>query len=202
MRHTFAIAGRELRSYFVSPVAYAVLTLWAVIAGFFFVAYVGFYPFMARPRPTVAAIVGSVFGVIAAAVNMAFAVVQLNNLHTIRVLAREAASEAEREEWRHILQGVFTVQNGLNYVADFFFDWTIFFWAVLMWSHPKFGKIFTIAGFIAGGLHFGMKLWTFPAPPREAGLFDAGPLIGLWYAAVSIQALRHVRWVREPAPAS
>jgi ABC-2 type transport system permease protein len=43
VRHTFAIAGRELRSYFVSPVAYAVLTLWAVIAGFFFVAYVGFY---------------------------------------------------------------------------------------------------------------------------------------------------------------
>jgi len=40
MRHAFAIAGRELRSYFVSPVAYAVLTLWAVIAGFFFLASV------------------------------------------------------------------------------------------------------------------------------------------------------------------
>ena len=43
MRHTLAIAGRELRSYFVSPVAYAVLSLWAVIAGFFFVAMVAFY---------------------------------------------------------------------------------------------------------------------------------------------------------------
>jgi ABC-2 type transport system permease protein len=43
VRHVGAIAGRELRSYFVSPVAYAVLTLWAVIAGFFFVALVGFY---------------------------------------------------------------------------------------------------------------------------------------------------------------
>jgi ABC-2 type transport system permease protein len=43
VRHTFAIAGRELRSYFVSPVAYAVLSLWAVISGVFFVALVAFY---------------------------------------------------------------------------------------------------------------------------------------------------------------
>ncbi len=43
MRHIGAIAGRELRSYFVSPVAYAVLTMWAVVVGFFFVALVGFF---------------------------------------------------------------------------------------------------------------------------------------------------------------
>ena len=36
MRHVFAIAGRELKSLFASPVAYAVLTLFAVLAGFFF----------------------------------------------------------------------------------------------------------------------------------------------------------------------
>lgn len=36
MKHVGAIAGRELRSLFVSPVAYAVLTLFVVLAGFFF----------------------------------------------------------------------------------------------------------------------------------------------------------------------
>ncbi len=40
MRHLGAIAGRELRSYFVSPVAYVVLALFAVLGGFFFVASV------------------------------------------------------------------------------------------------------------------------------------------------------------------
>lgn len=40
MRHVGAIAGRELRSFFVSPVAYAVLTLFAVLAGFFFLTSV------------------------------------------------------------------------------------------------------------------------------------------------------------------
>lgn len=36
MRHLGAIAGRELRSLFVSPVAYVVLTLFSVISGFLF----------------------------------------------------------------------------------------------------------------------------------------------------------------------
>lgn len=40
MRHVGAIAGRELRSMFVSPVAYVVLTLFAVLGGFFFLASV------------------------------------------------------------------------------------------------------------------------------------------------------------------
>ena len=40
MRHVGQIAGRELRSLFVSPVAYVVLTMWAVLAGFFFLSAV------------------------------------------------------------------------------------------------------------------------------------------------------------------
>lgn len=37
MRHVGSVAGRELRSLFVSPVAYGVLSLFAVLAGLFFV---------------------------------------------------------------------------------------------------------------------------------------------------------------------
>jgi len=40
VKHLLPIAGRELRSYFVSPVAYVVLVLFAVLGGFFFVASV------------------------------------------------------------------------------------------------------------------------------------------------------------------
>jgi ABC-2 type transport system permease protein len=38
VRHVFAIASRELQSLFVSPVAYSVMTLFAVLAGFFFLS--------------------------------------------------------------------------------------------------------------------------------------------------------------------
>lgn len=40
MKHVGTIASRELRSLFVSPVAYVVLTLFAVLAGFFFLSSV------------------------------------------------------------------------------------------------------------------------------------------------------------------
>ena len=43
MKHLGTIAGRELRSMFVSPMAYVVLTLFSVLAGFlFFVSVLGF----------------------------------------------------------------------------------------------------------------------------------------------------------------
>lgn len=38
MRHVGTIAGRELRSLFISPVAYVVLSLWAVLGAFFFLS--------------------------------------------------------------------------------------------------------------------------------------------------------------------
>jgi ABC-2 type transport system permease protein len=40
MKHVGAIAGREIRSLFSSPVAYVVLTLWSVLAGTFFLSNV------------------------------------------------------------------------------------------------------------------------------------------------------------------
>ncbi len=49
MRHVSNVAGRELRGLFVSPVAYAVLSLFAVLAGVFFVVtVVAFNDFILR----------------------------------------------------------------------------------------------------------------------------------------------------------
>lgn len=43
MRHVIAIAKRELRSYFVSPIAYAALTAFALLSGYFFNSMVVYY---------------------------------------------------------------------------------------------------------------------------------------------------------------
>jgi ABC-2 type transport system permease protein len=43
MRHIFAIARRELRSYFVSPIAYVALTAYALMSGYFFNSMVVYY---------------------------------------------------------------------------------------------------------------------------------------------------------------
>lgn len=43
MRHVGNVAGRELRSLFVSPVAYGVMSLFAVLAGLFFILNLAFF---------------------------------------------------------------------------------------------------------------------------------------------------------------
>jgi len=51
MRHVGAIASRELRSFFVSPVAYVVLTMWSVLAGTFFLSsLIGFQEDLIRAQ--------------------------------------------------------------------------------------------------------------------------------------------------------
>ena len=43
MRHALAIARRELQSYFVSPIAYAAVTAFALLSGYFFNSMVVYY---------------------------------------------------------------------------------------------------------------------------------------------------------------
>jgi hypothetical protein len=161
------------------------------------VAFVGLYPFLSKPTASVAAILGTLFGVLAGVCRMLFSVVQLTNLHYIQRHMRSAETPEAKQLWQDILNGVFTVQNGISYVMDFFLDWAVLLFAVVMWKHPKFGKVFSILGFIVAGLHFVMKAYTFPQPPAEAGLFDAGPLVSLWAGLVFIWVLRNLSWIDE-----
>ena len=66
--------------------------------------------------------------------------------------------------------------------------------ALAMLPHPRFRAVFGIPGLLIAAVLLGLNLGTFPTPPGEAGLFDAGPLVGLWYLAVSVQAWRSLGW--------
>jgi gliding motility-associated transport system permease protein len=43
MRNILAIAGKELRAYFHSPIAYLVMTVWSLLCGYLFYVYTGAY---------------------------------------------------------------------------------------------------------------------------------------------------------------
>jgi ABC-2 type transport system permease protein len=43
MRNVFAVAGKELRHYFHSPIAYLVMTVYAALCGFFFYSFTATY---------------------------------------------------------------------------------------------------------------------------------------------------------------
>jgi ABC-2 type transport system permease protein len=50
MRNTVAIAGKELRSYFASPIAYVVITVFLVVTGLFFYYGLHDFPYEATVR--------------------------------------------------------------------------------------------------------------------------------------------------------
>jgi hypothetical protein len=63
-----------------------------------------------------------------------------------------------------------------------------------MLRHPRFVAAFGVPGILIAAVLLALNLGTFPTPPADAGLFDAGPLVGLWYLAVSVQAWRSLGW--------
>jgi hypothetical protein len=178
-----------------------------VVAPYFFMlfgpclvlAFIGWKPMMEYQGALLLAQVATVFGIIAGAVNMMFAVVQMNNLHYLNLKIAAAANTDAAIEWKRILYGVFTVQNGLNFTMDFFLDAAAFCYAAIMWHHPAFGRIVSLLSIVLVGPHFVMKLLTFPQPPAEAGMFDAGPLVGAWFTLATLTSLRWLLRYRKRA---
>lgn len=86
------------------------------------------------------------------------------------------------------------VDLGIDVAWDVYICLGTFLLAVNMFRHPRFGLVWGgIGSVLAAGLAV-LNLWTFPTPPGNAGLVDLGPLVGLWYTAVSLQVLRSQAW--------
>ncbi|MFH1069289.1 MAG: hypothetical protein V1794_06665 [Candidatus Glassbacteria bacterium] len=84
---------------------------------------------------------------------------------------------------------------GLDVAWDVYLGLGLLFFASAMLGHSRFGKAFGIPGLVIAVLLLALNLYTFPTPPADAGLFDIGPVVGLWYCAVFIQSWRSLRWV-------
>jgi hypothetical protein len=91
------------------------------------------------------------------------------------------------------------LQLGLDAAWDVFLAIGTVLFAANMWTHPRFGRAFALVGGSLAALLLVPNLVTFPEPPSEAGLFDPGPLVGLWYLAVAIRIGLSLRWVDDRA---
>ncbi len=85
---------------------------------------------------------------------------------------------------------------GLDVAWDIYIGLGTIFFALAMISHSRFGKLFAIPGLVLGVLVMALNLATFPTPPAEAGSFDIGPLVGIWYLVVTIQSWRSLAWAK------
>lgn len=130
---------------------------------------------------SVAAAVGAIHNVLAGALFTSMLLVQL----AVRTHSPESARS---------LVGVWL---GIDVAWDVYIAIGTMCFAVAMVGHPRFGWLFAVPGFVLGLLVFVLNLIPFPVPPAEAGSFDIGPFVGLWYLAATIQAWRSLGWAAQ-----
>lgn len=85
---------------------------------------------------------------------------------------------------------------GLDVAWDVYIGLGTLLFAGAMVRHARFGWLFAAPGLALGALVIVLNLATFPTPPAEAGSFDIGPFVGLWYVAATVQVWRSLGWAR------
>ncbi len=86
------------------------------------------------------------------------------------------------------------VWAGLNVAWDVYLAVGTMLFALAMRRHARFGLAFALPGSVIALILLVFSIRSFPTPPANAGLFDPGSLVGLWYLAVTIQMWRSIGW--------
>jgi len=165
----------------------------ACLFGFLFmIASIGLYYFISLNNKSVSLQLGVLFNIIACAVIVMMLTIQLALFQT----KLNSVIEATKEMKNYIFQFSNTIQLGLDVVWDIFIGTGTVLFAINMFKHPRLGKIFSVTGIIIALALLVLNIYSFPVPPAESGSTDLGPLVALWYLAVTIKIAMSMKWVK------
>jgi len=161
--------------------AFWVPALFPVLA--LFMAY-ALYRLLDEDRTRHSAFLGFVFGVVA------FSIVAMHNLIQSAVHLEGsdlAGSDAtfSPETWSSVVAAVHGVDNGIDLAWDLFLVLWMVFIGVAMMRHPRFGRWWGVPAIVIGALLLVLNAMTVPEPPASAGLFDPGPIVGVYALVLS-----------------
>lgn len=187
---TGAVAGiLSIISYFgaaVVPVDGISTYLGFAFGPLMIVSFMGIYAYFGRYKLTPALHISYLFGIIAGILVTSLIFIQVaNNIWHNEGLASAATEEAE-QLLKAAHRGANRVQAALDVAFDIFITVSVILLGYTMLNHPRFGKIIGFTGMLAGSLLLALNLYTFPTAPAEAGLVDAGPLLGVWMLVVFV----------------
>lgn len=167
---------------FGRPPASAAVALIAAFGPLLAVASLGLQKLLAVHRPTVAAEAAALLNAMGGALFSTMLLIQfaVPMLTGVERVGRETVG----------------VWLGVDVAWDAYIASGTALFALSMFRHPRFGKLFAATGLVIAAVLFALNMYTFPNPPDTRGLIDAGPLVGAWYLAVSIQTLRSITWAR------
>lgn len=164
------------------PVALVLVALLGPSLG---AASLGLREALALHRRTVAGSVAALLNLVAGALLTAMLFVQL-----------AVRQYAPGEDFPTKLVGVWL---GLDVAWDVYIGLGTLLFSVAMLGHPRFGRVFAVPGLVIAVALLALNLATFPVPPGESGLVDVGPLVGLWYLAVTVRMWRSLAWAAAAA---
>ena len=127
-----------------------------------------------------------------AAVANAAAAVELLAMALVQIAVKSAAP--------HPGSAMIGIWLGLDVAWDVFGGAGTVLFGFALWQHPRFRPLMALSGILVGALLLAFNLATFPTPPAEAGWFDVGPLVALWYVVLSIRILLLAFATGQPAP--
>jgi hypothetical protein len=85
---------------------------------------------------------------------------------------------------------------GLDVAWDAYIGLGTILFGVSALAHPRLGRFLGLPGIAIGAALLVLNLASFPTPPADADSIDIGPLVGLWYLAVTLVMFRSLSWVR------
>jgi hypothetical protein len=150
-------------------------------------ASIALYFVLASERPTFAGQLGAIANVAAGVLVTAMFLVQLALKESED---KNAVSPAIEDVFDH-------VHFGLDLAWDVFISAGAILFACAMLGHPLFPRWIALSGVVIGATLYAINFTVFPEPPADAGLVDIGPLVGAWYAIVSVRTLRLRRALAE-----
>ncbi len=158
-------------------------TLAASFGPLFSLAAYGLYRLLVLNRNSVSLQIAPVSNAIAGALVTAMLLVQLS----VRAGGRASLDNFLWTKLRRVDLGLDVAWDVYAVLGTVLFAWN-------MLHHPRFGRVFGVVGLVFATALAALNLATFPTPPGNAGLVDLGPLVALWYVAVSVQMLRSRCW--------
>jgi len=148
------------------------------------ISFLGIYRFFAANRDGIALQIACLFGVLAGLTLTIMLVVQVGNNMVRADLLSSADSETVKENIKIAWEGANRVQYLVDVVWDIFITVALMLLGIVLFNHPRFGKIWGISGILINFALLALNLYSFPYPPAESGSVDLGPLAALWMLAV------------------
>lgn len=101
----------------------------------------------------------------------------------------EVTRGLDPETAKALRRGLRLIDMGLDVAWDFLMGTAMVFWGAAMCGRSRFGLAWGVPTVALGVAAIGLNAATFPWPPGDHGLFDVGPVIAPFLAALGVRLI-------------